>query len=315
MDAVGASPGANDDASGVAVVLECARLVAANPLESTVVFLCTAGEEQGLVGAHFHAKTLAAEGKYRVVHVLNNDIVGDPSPPFIGADGEPRGDAASVIRVFSEGMPRKASAEELAKIRLEGAESDSPSRQLARFAAFIARREATPVRPMLVFRQDRFLRGGDHAAFNEAGFAAVRFTVGSEDYSRQHQNVTERDGKRYGDVPEFVSAQYLKGVTQLNLATLVHLANAPAPPANARMLAKELTTDATLAWDASPGAAGYEVVWRETTSPDWTHARDAGDATTLTLPMSKDNFYFGVRAYDADGFVSPVSFAWADRSK
>jgi hypothetical protein len=338
MDATGASPGANDDASGVAAVLECARVLAAHPCESTIVFLCTAGEEQGLVGAHFHAKALAAEGRYRLVQVLNNDIVGDPSPtggavryadPAAGAEAltpllsdlsphEREHQAwvqAQVVRVFSEGLPRGANAEALARIRAEGAESDSPSRQIARFVSYVARREGTRVQPMLVFRQDRFLRGGDHAAFNEAGFAAVRMTVPAEDYSRQHQNVTEKDGKPYGDLASFVDAGYAANVTRLNLATLIHMANAPTPPRAARMLTSELSTDTVLRWDTSPepDTAGYEVVYRLTTEPDWTGVIDAGTHTELRVKLSKDNVFFGVRAYDQDGFRSPVSFAWAAR--
>lgn len=332
MDASGAAPGANDDASGVAAVLECARVLSQHPCESTIVFLCTAGEEQGLVGATYHAKQLAAEKKYRLVQVLNNDIVGDPSPAIAqqlrrdleGATDTNRPDYGDkgrvdapkfVVRVFSEGLPRNANAETLARIRAEGAESDSPSRQLARFVAYVAGREETRIRPSLVFRQDRFLRGGDHAAFNEAGFGAVRFTVPGEDYSRQHANVTEKDGKPYGDVSAFVDGEYLADVTRLNLATLIHMANAPTPPSNARLITAELSTDTLLRWDASPepDTAGYEVVYRATTDADWTGTIDAGTRTELRVPMSKDNVFFGVRAYDKDGYRSPVSFAWAGK--
>ena len=164
---------------------------------------------------------------------------------------------------------------------------------------------------MQVFRQDRFLRGGDHSAFNEAGFPAVRFSVPAEDYSRQHADVTTRDGQPYGDVASFVDADYLAGVARLNAAALWHLANAPATPVNVRTLTKELTADATLRWDPQPDAAGFEVVWRLTTEPEWTHAKDVGPTTQARLPMSKDNFFFGVRAYDAQGLRSPVAFAWA----
>jgi Zn-dependent M28 family amino/carboxypeptidase len=329
-DTQGDAPGANDNASGTAVVLACARALAALPLDSTLVFLCTSGEEQGLLGAKAHAEALAAGKRARVVMVLNNDIVGDPSPLFFeGLDvGEAR-PRPDLVRVFSEGVPRMAGAEELARIRAQGAESDSPSRQLARFVRAVGRQERAGlggarragadapglVDALLVFRQDRFLRGGDHAAFNEAGFPAVRFTAPAEDYSRQHQDVSVRDGQPYGDVARFVDAGYVAAVARLNAASLIHLANAPRPPARARMLTAELRTDATIRWEASPepDVAGYEVVWRPTTEPDWTNAHDAGTALEITLPLSKDNYYFGVRAYDRDGFRSPVSFCWAAR--
>jgi hypothetical protein len=251
------------------------------------------------------------------VQVLSNDIVGDPSPAFtLSPSDDAQPDATRLVRVFSEGLPREATAEQVAKIRAEGAESDSPSRQLARFIEDVATREHTRIRPMLVFRQDRFLRGGDHSAFNESGFAGVRFSVPSEDYSRQHQNVTtSADGKPYGDVSRFVSADYVADVARLNLATLMHLANAPSPPTRARMITAELSSDTLVRWVASPepDTAGYEVVSRLTTEANWTRVIDAGKATELRIPMSKDNFFFGVRAYDHDGYRSPVSFAWAAR--
>ncbi|GJQ29335.1 MAG: aminopeptidase [Phycisphaerae bacterium] len=311
MDPEGDAPGANDDASGTAVVLECARVLAGVPLEATVVFLCTAGEEQGLVGAKFHAEAVAAKRPYEILGVLNNDIVGDPSVPFVLPGGGPRPDASGFVRVFSEGVPRNPSAEELASIRQLGAESDSASRQLARFVAYVAERENTVVRPMLVFRPDRFLRGGDHTAFNEAGFPAVRFSVPAEDYTRQHVNVTERDGKKYGDVPEFVSGAYVADVARLNAAVLVHLANAPRPPGKVRMVAAQLEQGTTLRWEASPepDVAWYEVVWRRTTAATWEESATVGNVTEWKTGASKDNFFFGVRAVDREGYRSPVSAA------
>jgi hypothetical protein len=245
--------------------------------------------------------------------VLNNDIVGDPSPAFVLDESGTKTDAAHTVRVFSEGIPRNAAAETIARIRAEGAESDSPSRQLARFIVDVAERESTSVRPFLVFRQDRFLRGGDHAAFNEVGFPAVRFTVPGEDYSRQHVDTTAREGKAYGDLAAFVDGEYLANVSKLNLAVLMHLANAPALPGNVRILTKELAASTQLAWETPAGsdATGYEVLWRLTTQPQWTGVKDVGAANTASLPMSKDQFLFGVRAYDADGYRTPVVFAWS----
>jgi hypothetical protein len=308
MDSVGDAPGANDDASGVAVVMECARVLASlPPLDGTVVFLCTAGEEQGLLGARYHADQAAAR-REAIVAVLNNDIVGDPScPPGV----VPTANGSTLVRVFSEGLPRAPSAERLAQVRALSAESDSPSRQVARYVAEVGRAYGAPVRAMLVFRPDRFLRGGDHSAFNEAGFPAVRFTEVDEDYTRQHQNVSVRDGRPYGDVPEYVDAAYLAGVARLNVATLVCLANAPPAPERARIITAELDNRTTIRWDAGPeeaGIAGYEVVWRATTDAEWMHAADVGLVTEAVIDRNKDDWFFGVRAYDAEGYRSVVAF-------
>ncbi len=311
-DAEGDAPGANDDASGTAVVLELARVLADEKLDSTIVFMATVGEEQGLLGARYHSDTAAAQGQ-DVRAVLSNDIVGDPSGPD-KADGTPRR-ADTQIRVLSEGIPRNASAERLARLRSLSQESDSSSRQLARFVSEIAILHDTAVKPMLVFRPDRFLRGGDHTPFNENGFAAVRLTEIFENYTRQHQNVREVDGRPYGDVPEFVEAEYLANVARLNVAAIIHLANAPSSPANARIITARLANDTTIRWDASPESdvAGYEIVWRRTTSPVWTGSVDVGTVTDYTIDMSKDNYFFGVRSYDKDGYKSPVSFPAASR--
>lgn len=312
MDAEGEAPGANDDGSGTALVMELARVLAGERLDATVVFMATVGEEQGLLGARHHAAQAFARGA-DIRGVLSNDIVGDPSGPM-RADGTAR-DARGQIRVMSEGIPRGASAEELGRIRSLSGESDSSSRQLARYIAEVAELHGTAVRPMLVFRPDRFLRGGDHLAFNEQGYAAVRFTEVYEDYSRQHQNVTEVDGRAYGDVSEFVDGEYLADVARLNAAAIVHLANAPSTPGNARIITARLANDTTLRWEASPelDTAGYEIVWRETTSPVWTDSVDVGDVTEYTIELSKDNYFFGVRAYDGEGYRSPVAFPAAAR--
>lgn len=314
MDAANDAPGANDDASGVAAALEVARAVAARPLKSTLVIVFTSGEEQGLVGATYRANQAAADREF-IRGVLNNDIIGDPTSPH--GDASPHAGAAPhggssphLVRVLSEGLPRNAGAEVLAKIRLTSAENDSPSRQLARYIAFVAREEHTAVQPMLVFRPDRFLRGGDHQPFLDQGFAAVRFAQVDEDYSREHANITTRDGKPYGDLPEFVDFAYVADVARLNLAAAAWLADAPRAPANARIVTAKLDINTTIRWDAAPGAASYEVVWRDTTAPDWQHSQ-AAPATEITLPINKDNFFFGVRAVGADGLRSPVTFCGA----
>ncbi|MFG0286167.1 MAG: M28 family metallopeptidase [Phycisphaerales bacterium JB039] len=311
LDGAGDAPGANDDASGVAVVMELARTLADTRLDATVVFLCTAGEEQGLYGARYHVESALARGE-DIGGALSLDMVGDPSvPPGI----EDLLDARRHVRVFSQGAPRQADAETQAQISSLGAESDSPQRQLARFVRESGALEQTPVQAMMVFRNDRFLRGGDHTPFVDAGLPAVRFTVVYEDYTRQHQDLRVEDGVRYGDTLEHVDATYLDGVAQLVGSTLVRLANAPSAPGEARIITAELTSDTTLRWAPSPepDVAGYEVVWRLTTEPDWTGALDVGSVTEATIPLSKDNWLFGVRAYDAAGWRSVVAFPVAAR--
>ncbi|MGH7243824.1 MAG: M20/M25/M40 family metallo-hydrolase [Phycisphaerales bacterium] len=310
MDPQGDAPGANDDASGCAVVIECAKTLAKENLRATVVFLCTIGEEQGLVGAKYHADGARTRNE-NIIAVLNNDIVGDPSaPPTDGFPAQPE-----VVRVFSEGLPRNASTEQLARLRALSGESDSPSRQLARYVGEVAALEQVAVQPRLVFRLDRFLRGGDHSMFNQAGFPAVRFTASNETYSRQHQNVSGPPqigggkARETGDVVRFVDPDYLASVARLNAKCLIHLANAPQTPAKARIVTAKLENATTLKWEPSPDADGYEVVWRDTTSATWTFSRDVGTVTEITLPISKDDFFLSVRAYRKDGYRSVVAFA------
>jgi len=310
LDAESDAPGANDDASGTALVLELARVMAGERFDATVVFMATAGEEQGLFGARLHAAAQAAAGA-EVRGVLSNDVVGDPTSPL----GPPHPGA---VRVFSQSLPEALDEEEYRRVRALAAEAESPSRELARFVAWVADwhgARALPVRPMIVLRRDRFLRGGDHTAFADAGFPAVRFTEVDEDYARQHQDVRVEGGVAYGDLPEHVDAEYVAGVARLNAAALAHLANAPAAPEDVRILTAELASETTLRWSPAgdPDLAGYEVVWRPTTSARWERALDVGNVTEATLPINKDNVFFGVRAYDRDGYRSPVAFAGAAR--
>jgi Zn-dependent M28 family amino/carboxypeptidase len=307
LDATSDAPGANDDGSGTAALLEAARVLSKRRFDATIVFLAVAGEEQGLLGSAFHAVRARAD-KLDVAAVLSNDIVGDPSGP----DGR---SSRREIRLFSEGLPRAATIEDARKIASLGGESDSPSRELARFVAEVAALHRTRVQPLLVFRADRFLRGGDHLSFNEQRFPAVRFTDVFEKYDRQHQNVRVEDGRRFGDAAEFVDADYLADVVRLNAACLAHLAAAPAPPVDGKIVATELTTDTKLRWSRSPtqDVAGYEVAWRRTTSPTWEHVVDVGDALETTVPLSKDEWLFGLRAYDREGWRSVVAFPAAER--
>jgi hypothetical protein len=300
LDGKGDAPGANDDGSGTAVSLECARVLSKMSSKmkfpATIIFLAVAGEEQGLNGSSHFAK-FAKEQGWNLEAVLNNDIV--------GGDKSAEQDR-SVVRVFSEGLPAAATEQEIRRIRGLGGESDSGSRQLARYIAEVGRTYAgdVGVKPMLVFRLDRYLRGGDHYSFNQEGFSGVRFTEFREDFHHQHQDVRTENGIEYGDVPKFVDFDYVAKVARLNAATLASLAAGSAPPANVHLLAKDLENDSTLTWDAEPGAAEYEVLWRATTSPEWEHALKCGNVTRATLKLSKDNVIFAVRAVDAEGHAS-----------
>jgi hypothetical protein len=293
------APGANDDGSGTAVSLECARVLSKAVLNkikfpATIIFLTVAGEEQGLNGSRHFAR-MAKQQAWKLEAVLNNDIV--------GGDRSPRQDA-SVVRVFSEGLPAVASEAEIRRIGLLGGESDSTSRELARFIADVGRSYDAGVKPLLIFRLDRFLRGGDHYSFNQQGFAAVRFTEFHEDFNHQHQTPRTENGIEYGDLLKFVDFDYVAHVARLNAATLASLASAPAPPANVKMQTKALDNDTTLTWEPSSAAAAYEVVWRSTQAPDWEYVQTVSNGTRATLKVSKDNVIFGVRAVDAAGHRS-----------
>ena len=287
------APGANDDGSGTAVSLECARILSKLKFPATIIFLTVAGEEQGLNGSKHFAQMAKQQG-WNIEAVLNNDIV--------GGDRSPQQDTG-VVRVFSEGLPNAATEAEIRRIRALGGESDSSSRELARYISEVGRMYSAGVRPMLVFRLDRFLRGGDHYSFNQQGFAAVRFSEFREDYNHQHQTPRTENGIEYGDLPKFVNFDYVASVARLNSATLATLASAPAPPSKVKMLTKELENDTRLTWEAAPGAASYEVLWRATTAPDWEHVQTVS-GTGATLAVSKDNVIFGVRSLDAVGHCS-----------
>jgi hypothetical protein len=296
LDVNGDAPGANDDGSGTAVSLECARVLSKMKFPATIIFLTVAGEEQGLNGSGHFAK-LAKEQGWDLQAVLNNDIV--------GGDKSAEQDH-SVVRVFSEGVPAAATEQDLRRIRGLGGESDSGSRQVARYIAEIGRAYDTGVKPVLIFRLDRYLRGGDHYSFNQQGFSAVRFTEYREDFHHQHQNVRTENGIEYGDTLKFVDFDYVARVARLNAATLASLAAGPAPPANVHLLTKDLENESTLTWDASPGgmAAEYEVLWRATSSPEWEHSQKFGNVNRATLKLSKDNVIFAVRAVDKAGHRS-----------
>ncbi len=294
FDATGIAPGANDDASGTSVSLECARVLSQIKFPGTIIFLTVAGEEQGLNGSTHFAK-MAKDQRWDIEAALNNDIV--------GGDRSPQQDPG-VVRVFSEGVPLAATAAEERRIQNLGGENDSASRQVARYIAEVGGTYQTAAKPLLIFRLDRYLRGGDHISFNEQGYAAVRFTEYREDYNHQHQNVREENGVQFGDLPRFVNFDYVANVARINAATLASLAAGPAPPGKVRMQTKELENNSTLTWEASPGSTSYEVLWRDTASPEWEHAKPVGNVTRTTLPMSKDNVIFAVRSVDGSGHRS-----------
>jgi hypothetical protein len=302
-DATCDAPGANDDASGTAAVLEMARVMAKYKFDATIIFMAVAGEEQGLLGSTYAAEQAKQKG-VDVEAMFTNDIIGSS----LGGNGVRD---ARTVRVFSEGVPSSEKPEEATVRRGVGGENDSAPRQLARFIKETGERYVPAMRMMMVYRRDRYLRGGDHIPFLERGFPAVRFTEPNEDYRHQHQNVRTENEVQYGDLPQFDDFNYIANVARVNAASLAALALAPARPKNVGLLTTRLTNDTDLKWDANkePDLAGYEIVWRDTTSPVWTNARAVGNVTSFIVKgMSKDNYFFGVRAVDKQGNKSPASF-------
>jgi len=296
LDKTGFAPGANDDASGTAVSLECARVLSKLKFPGTIIFLTVAGEEQGLYGSKHVAELAKAQG-WQIEAVLNNDIVGGDQSP---------GQDPKLVRVFSESIPSNTTEAQLGMIRALGGENDSASRELARYIAQTARTYQSEVTPLLEFRRDRYLRSGDHTSFNEQGFAAVRLTEFQENFNHQHQNLRTENGTEYGDLPKFVNFDYVANVARVNAATLASLASAPEPPQNVRLETRGLTNDSTLDWDATADgrASGYEVSWRATAAPDWEHSQSVSKALKATIPVSKDNVIFAVQAADEAGHRS-----------
>ncbi|HEY0395039.1 MAG TPA: M28 family peptidase [Candidatus Elarobacter sp.] len=290
------APGADDNGSATSEVVEAARVLAGVPMRATVVFACFDAEEQGLLGSAHFAKTLH-DARADVQGDLNNDIVG----ASVGDDGVKRDD---VVRIFSEAL---GAGSDPARVNVLGGENDSPSRELARFVKETGDAYPTGLRAMLVFRADRFLRGGDHESFNAEGFPAIRFTEPRESFDHQHQDVRVENGVQYGDLLQYVDFDYLAKVTRYNVAALAALALAPGTP-KVTVETKELTNDTTLSWQAVPGAVRYEVLRRATTDPFWSSVEDGGTGTKITLKYSKDNWLFGVRAVDARGHRSPAGY-------
>jgi len=321
MDAHSPAPGANDDSSGTAVSLESARILSQYKFPATIIFVCVAGEEQGLNGSHHLAKLAKDEG-WQLEGVLNNDIVGGDTTPGDTLQNK------SLVRVFSQGILSTAPQATIAQLLALGMEDDTSSRELAREIVAVSKTyfapagsaptsagpgQFKPLEPVMELRLDRYLRGGDHSSFSAEGFAAVRFTEWRENFNHQHQHVRTEGGIEYGDLLKFDDFQYIAQVARLNMATLATLAHSPGIPQNVRIVTTNLDNNTTLKWDqptAGPAAIHYQIVWRETTASDWQYAADASKygATTgnnsVTMPISKDNVFFGVRACDTSGHCS-----------
>ncbi|MDQ3712783.1 MAG: M20/M25/M40 family metallo-hydrolase [Acidobacteriota bacterium] len=296
------APGANDDASGTVAVIEMARVMSKRKFDATIIFMTVAGEEQGLLGATYFAEQ-AKQKQMNVEAMFTNDIIGGVTTFKNSPD-------RNSVRVFSEGVPSNETEQEGATRRSVGGENDSASRQLARFIKETAEIYSPKFRVMMIYRRDRYGRGGDHIPFVERGFTAIRFTEPNEDYDHQHQNVRTENNKFYGDTIEFVDFDYVANVTKINAASLAKLALAPTRPKNV-VLANRLGNDTELKWEigTETDLAGYEIVWRETTSPVWTNSQTVGNVTNFVVRnMSKDNYFFGVRAVDKSGNKSFVSF-------
>jgi Zn-dependent M28 family amino/carboxypeptidase len=304
-DNVGDAPGADDDASGVAVIMEAARVTAKHAPESTLVFTAVDGEEQGLFGSTNQANLFKAAGA-DVEAMFSNDIVG-ASAAENGVRDSHR------LRLFTEGVPTLDTAAAANLRVLIGGENDSPSRQLGRFVKSVAQNDETDMTVWLMFRRDRYLRASDHVAYQRNGYTAARFTEPNETFAHEHQDVRVDPvtGVQFGDLIDFDDFSFMQRVARVNVATMWSLSQGPASPKNIGILAQVLTNSTTLTWNPNtePDLAGYEVVWRETTASDWTNAIPVGNVTTVTFPIApKDNFHFGVRAVDTSGHRGPVGF-------
>jgi hypothetical protein len=300
-DSSSVAPGAVDDASGTAVSMEIARVMAKRSFPATIIFMAVPGEEQGLNGSTNVAKRAKAE-KWNVDAMLNNDIVGNT----VGIDNGIKNN--TTVRVFSEGVPSTAATDARAITGLigNGGENDSPSRQLARYVKEVAERYVDHLDVKMIYRRDRFLRGGDQTPFLQNGFTAVRFTEMNEDFNRQHQNVRKEKGVDYGDVPEFADYPYIQKVARMNLSVLANLALAPAQPQNVIVTTRDLTNKTTLKWEVPTTGkkpAGYYILMRETTSAYW-EKKIYVTGTEFTSEYSKDNYFFAVQSVDADGHES-----------
>ncbi len=301
-DAESRAPGAVDDASGTAAVIELARVMSRHQFEATLVFIAFSGEEAGLLGSR-HWADRAREQGLQVDAMITNDIIGNSQ----GGGGHL---SNTEMRVFSEGVPA-AETEQQARLRQSiGGEVDSPARQLARHVKEMGEFYVPGFKIHLIYRRDRFGRGGDHTSFSRAGYPAVRFSEMYENYTRQHQDVRQEDGVQYGDLPEFFDADYSAAIVRVNAAVLASMADAPAPPSNLRIRGA-VRYDTTLSWEASQAAdhAGYAILVRETSAPYWQRRIPVGNVTEYVLKGTiVDNFFFAVQSVDEDGNLSRPVF-------
>ena len=305
LNSTDAAPGANDNASGVAAVLEAARVLSGHSFPSTLVFIAFAGEEQGLDGSKHWASQARSQG-LDVADMLNNDIIGCSRSAAGVVD-------RNTVRVFAEGVNVSVpQTPELRQILLTGGENDSPARNLARSIRDIAGVYTPSMRVRVVYRMDRYSRGGDHESFLNAGYPAVRLTEPAEDFLHEHEDPRVENGVTFGDTIDFVDFSYVANVTRVNVASLAALASAPAAPSGVQLESVRLENGSTLRWNPNTEAdlAGYRIVWRDTTSPFWEHAIDVPkDVTRKTLAgLSKDDVIFGVEAFDSKGHVSPAVY-------
>jgi Peptidase family M28 len=296
------APGADDDASGVAAMMELARVMARRAPEATIVFAGVAAEEQGLYGSAFMASQYKAAGA-DIQGMFSNDIIGASRADDGTSD-------PNHIRLFAEGVPTTETPQQAAIRQSVGGEGDGPSRQLARFVADVASNRYTGMTVEIIYRRDRYLRGSDHLSFLQQGYPANRFTEPNENFAHEHQDVRVENGVQFGDLIKFVDFNFLGRATRVNAAALWSLANAPGTPKKVVIDTTQLTNDSTLRWEqgTEPDLAGYEVVWRPCPEPVWTRMIPVGNVTTATVDLSKDNVFFGVRAVDRHGHRSPVAF-------
>ena len=295
MNKTSDAPGANDDGSGTAAVIECARVMSRYRFPCTIIFVAFCGEEQGLYGSQ-HLAARAVQNGWEVAAVLNNDIMGSHSGIETNILENNK------VRVFSEGLPAIELEKKSASIRQYGMENDGQSRELARYVNEIAKRYVANLDAVMIYRSDRFLRGGDHTPFLEKGFPAVRITEMNENFDHQHQDIRTENGREFGDLVKFMDFEYLRKNTALNLACLANLAKSPAGPLELKIDVKNLSNTSRLTWKASKSGnvKGYYVLMRETTSPQW-QEKFFTDQTEITLPYSKDNYFFAVQSISADG--------------
>jgi len=295
MDRTGDAPGADDDGSGTAAVMECARIMCKNSFPATIIFVAVSGEEQGLLGSTYMAEKAKKENR-NIEAVLNNDIMGSNN------SSETNNVNNNKVRIFSEGLSVLDTGRTLANVRQLGLENDGKTRQLARYVKETGERYVDNLEVVMVYRNDRFLRGGDHTPYVQRGYAAIRITEMNENYYHQHQDVRIENGIQYGDLPEFIDFEYLRKNTCLNLCNLANLAKSPSMPQEVRVETRRLTNFTNLNWKLpkSGKVKGYYVLMRETTSAFWQKKFFTTD-TKMDLPYSKDNYFFAVQSVSEDG--------------